>query len=169
MSRNSRRQQVHDFFRDRIETTGAAPTYREAGDAARMSAVAAWKHVQALVAEGKLVRRGRTIDLPGRADLSGVGTEQLRAELARRGVTLDALEQPKVPMDEGRPCAANGCSNRVRRGHLMCRDHWMALPGGYRDDIFRAFRARQAQAYQTAVEAARDYLGGFTRVVERAQ
>lgn len=170
MRAHSHRPQVLAFYRDRIEATGNAPSGPEAAQEIGISNVAVWKHVQGLLHEGKLVRRkDGSIDLPGRFDLSAVPSAQLRAELARRGVTMDALEQPRLMMDEGRPCAANGCFTRVRRGHLMCWEHWTALPQRLRDDILRAFRARDTEAYQEAVEAARDHLGGFTRIAERVE
>jgi hypothetical protein len=80
---------------------------------------------------------------------------------------MDALERPKLLPNEGRACAANFCTERVRRGMLMCREHWFQLPQYMRSAILNAWSARHMQAYGEAVEAARDYLGGFTRVVER--
>jgi hypothetical protein len=163
-------------FRAFVERTGFSPTCRELGDAVGMSAVGAWKHLQALVAGGTLVKApkaprkrasGVAVTLPERANLAVVPTEQLRGELARRGVTLDALAQPEPLMDEGRCCAANFCRDRVGRGMLMCRSHWFRLPIQMRRAITNAWGARQMRAYQEAVEAARDFLGGFTRVVER--
>jgi hypothetical protein len=164
-----RRQMVLAFYRERIEGTGAAPTLGEAGNHIGISAVAVHRHVRILVSEGKLVRNGREIDLPGRFDLTPIPTEALRAELGRRGVTMAALDAPSLRWDEGRPCAANHCQERVRRGMLMCRRHWFGLPAGMRSDIMNAWGARNMQAYQQAVEAARDHLGGFTRVVERVE
>jgi hypothetical protein len=169
MRADSHRPQVLAAFRTHFEKYGRSPTCRQLGLDVGISAVAAWKNVQALIYDRKLLKNAdgsvSLADWP--ADLSTVPTGKLRGELARRGVTLDALKEPKLLWDEGRPCAANHCPERVRRGHLMCRDHWLSLPIGYRRDILTAWGARQVQAYQEAVERARDYHGGFTRVVER--
>jgi hypothetical protein len=80
---------------------------------------------------------------------------------------MEALDAPSLRWDEGRPCAANHCQERVRRGMLMCREHWFKLPAKYRSDIMNAWSGRHVQAYQEAVEAARNFLGGYTRVAER--
>ena len=80
---------------------------------------------------------------------------------------MDALVAPKLLPTEGRPCAANFCQERVERGKLFCRDHWFDLPPGMRSAIMNAWRARHIQAYQDALEAARNHLGGYTKVVER--
>jgi hypothetical protein len=174
---NSRRQQVVDAFRAHVERFGVNPSCRELGLATGMSSVGAWKHVQAAIGEGILVetkapRSGRprkAVELADRVDLTVFPTDRLRGELARRGLTLDALEQPRPLLDEGRACAANHCINRVGRGMLMCREHWFRLPPSYRSDIMNAWSARQLQAYGQAVEAARNFLGGFTSVVERVE
>lgn len=164
--RTSRRQQVHDYFRDRIEKTGTSPTYRQAGEDLCMTAPGVWKHVDELVDEGALIRSGRRIDIPQRIDLTLASTDALRGELARRGVTFDALAKPKV-LEGNRFCAAYHCTEQVEPGQLMCREHWFELNADMRSAIMNAWRARHVQAYQDAVEAARDHLGGFTRVVER--
>jgi hypothetical protein len=73
--------------------------------------------VQALIGERKLVApRTAASILPDRIDLTGIPTEQLRGELARRGVTLDALDGRRCSWNEGRACAANHCYDRVGRG-----------------------------------------------------
>lgn len=158
------------FVRDRIEQLGFAPTIAEIADHFEVTPGTARSIVEALVRQGRLTRtsaRTRNLAIPGEVDLSGVGTERLRAELARRGVTLDALDEPRLM--RGRPCAANGCVSLVERGKLMCRPHWFALPAAMRSAIMNAWAGRHMQAYQEAVEAARDRLGGFTRVVERVE
>lgn len=166
--RGATRAKVFAFVRRHLEQTGEQPTCKEAGAAAGVSSVAAWKHIQTLIGEGKLVSRGGgRIALPEYADLSGTPTDQLRGELARRGETMEALEAPKLLHFQGRPCAANFCEERVRRGMLMCRRHWFQLPPRMRSDIMNAWGARQMQAYQEAVEAARNHLGGFTTLAER--
>jgi hypothetical protein len=160
----SRRQDVLDAYRAHLETIGNAPTCRELGDKVGMSHVGAWKHVRALTEAGIISENGGLSD---HIDLTSVPTDKLRAELARRGFTMDALKEPKLLDDEGRPCAANGCRERIQRGRLFCREHWYALPYEMRAAIHAAFSARRVLAYSDAVEAARDHLGGFTRVVER--
>jgi hypothetical protein len=163
------RSRIRDFVRSRIESVGAAPTYREIGDHVGISAPAAWKHIAALVEEGVFVRKGERgpIYLPDHVDLTSIATDALRGELARRGVTFDALAMPKAI--EGRACAAYHCGELVKPGQLMCREHWFALPPEMRSDIMNAWRSRQVQAYQDAVEAARNHLGGFTTVAERVE
>ena len=166
--RNLRYRQVVDLLRERIETTGSGPRYSDVGAAIGISAVAAWKHAQRAVAEGLFVKLPNgQLRLPGAIDLAGVPSGRLRGELARRGVTFDALEEPKLLPNEGRPCAAIFCEERVERGKLFCRHHWFQLPQRMRSAILNAWSARQMQAYGDALEAARDYLGGFTRVVDR--
>lgn len=171
MKRESRRQQILDAFRTHVETFGGAPTCRELGESVGMSAPGAWNHLQALIREGTLMRLANgKVMLPGRVDLSPIPTERLRGELARRGVTMDALDAPAIPMrSKGRYCAADGCGERVTPGKLMCRRHWFQLPRDMRAAILSAWSARRAEPYQEAVEAARNYLGGFTRVVERVE
>ena len=171
MKQGVTRRKVGAFVRDYFDRFDEQPTCREIGDALGISAVAAWKHIQTLVGERKLIRLGGgMIALPDDdGSLSVVRTSDLKAELARRGETLSALDQPKMPMDEGRPCAANFCQERVGRGKLFCREHWFRLPPKMRSAIMNAWGARHVQDYQEAVEAARDHLGGFTRVVERVQ
>lgn len=175
MTRRNRRQEVHDLYREAIERTGKSPSCRDAGKVLGMSAVGVWKHVQTLIVDGKLMksaplRVGRPVTelaLPETIDLSAISTDRLRGELARRGITLDALQRPKLLNNEGRACAANHCQTRVGRGMLMCREHWFQLPPGHRSDIMNAWAGRHQQAFQEALERARDHLGGFTRVVER--
>jgi hypothetical protein len=168
MRKGSRREKVMEAARTRLEA-GIRPTFRDLGDATGMSAVGAWKHVQKLIGEGRLRVGPEGIELPDLKDLRSIATDRLRGELARRGVTLDALEEPKPLWNSGRSCAANHCMERVRRGQLMCRRHWFQLPRDLRSAIMDSWSARHMQAYQEAVEAARDHLGGFTRVVERVE
>lgn len=167
-----RQAQVFDFIRDRIERVGVSPKLEEIAEAFGFSRPRACVIVNALVEQRRLTRKHRGAQglcLPGHINLSGATTDQLRGELARRGVTFQALNTAPLRYDQGQPCAANRCANRVRRGHLMCREHWFRLPANYRSAIMNAWSARQPQAYGEAVEAARDLLGGYTRVVERAE
>lgn len=168
-----RREQIYAFMRDRFEAHGPMPASRELGRRFGISNVAAWKHVKALVEEGRLLDAGKgQVTFPDAdppIDLRAVRTSTLRAELARRGVTFEALQAPRLPLGEGRACAANQCHNRVQRGHLMCREHWWKLEPRMRTAILRAYNSRDSQGYSDAVETARDFLGGFTHVVERCE
>jgi hypothetical protein len=165
-----RQAEVFAYIRDHIENTGRAPVLQAIADRFGFSKPRASIIVSEIVEQGALNRvhpGTHGLRLPGQFDLSPVATELLRAELARRGVTFDALEEPRLLRNEGRPCAANHCFERVKPGRLMCRDHWFQLPEAYRRDILRAWGARQMQAYQEALERARDFLGGYNSVVER--
>lgn len=77
-----------DFIRDRIATTGSAPTYQEISTHLGWSARSgAHRVVDALIRQGALVRlpnRQRGIALADGPRLSTVPTAALRAELARR-------------------------------------------------------------------------------------
>ncbi len=157
------------FIRDRIEQVESSPSYAEIAEHLGSSKSRVHRFVNALIDEGLLKRTGakvRNLALAGSIDLRPVTTEALRAELARRGVTFDALETPRA-FGRGRPCAAHGCDVQVRPGMLMCREHWFQVRKPTRDAIMAAWSARDMQAYQEAVEAARDQVGGFHRVVER--
>lgn len=70
-------------------------------------------------------------------------------------------------------CAVQSCHSTVERGMLMCKSHWFSLPKPLRDDVWRTWRAVQANwrgtltaeqqlariaAYRDAVRAAQDYL-----------
>lgn len=164
-----RQAQVFAFIRDRIEGVGAAPILEEIAERFKFSKPRASIIVREIVEQGALKRDHngtQGLRLPGHVDLTTVGTETLRNELARRGVTMDALETPRVLSGERR-CAANHCTEKVRPGQLMCRNHWFELPAHMRSAIMNAWSARHMRAYQEAVEAARDHLGGFTRVLDR--
>jgi hypothetical protein len=164
MMHGTRRQQVMDEYRRYIEGAGMPPSLRHVGDKLGITAPAVYKHRQALLHEGKLVYTNGRLDLPGRIDLAEVSTQAMRAELARRGETFDALMS--APIERGRYCAAHHCATKVQPGRLFCRDHWFALPPAMRSDIMNAWRARATQAYGEAVEAARNHLGGFAKVSE---
>lgn len=78
-----------DFIRDRLTATGVAPTREEIaaklGFAAKSTAA---RLVDSLERQGLIIReahRARNIRLPGAPVLTIVPTEELRAELARRG------------------------------------------------------------------------------------
>jgi SOS-response transcriptional repressor LexA len=85
---SARREQVFAFVCRFIEQHGYSPTLDEIGAAFSFSAPAAWRHVSALLADGRLRRRqgerDRYLAIPGRVDLIPVPTDALVAELARR-------------------------------------------------------------------------------------
>ena len=148
---------VLDMVRDRVTEAGYSPTIAEIAGEFGLSPSRAGDIVNGLVRKGKLVKaRGeqrnlRPADAP---DLSTVGTGALRAELARRGHSLEALVRKPMPVFAGRKCAATYCQDRVTPGNLMCRDHWLSLPKSLRDRIFRTFRAKDEDAYGEAVREA---------------
>jgi SOS-response transcriptional repressor LexA len=81
----ARQQVVYDFVRKHLDEKGRPPTFYEIGDYFRMTHVGAWRHVRALLDQGKLVRASDgSLAIPGRVDLSPVPTEALISELARR-------------------------------------------------------------------------------------
>lgn len=159
---------VLDLVRERITGTGYAPTIREIVAVVGGGVGGVHKIVDDLVAAGHLARsvgevRGlRLVDMP---NLRVVGTAALRAELARRGVTMEAL-MPRETKAVGRwgarsvTCAADTCGNAVRPGMLMCRTHWFALPRDLQDRIKQTFARRDVDAYQAAVTTARDLIDG---------
>jgi hypothetical protein len=60
-------------------------------------------------------------------------------------------------------CQAVGCQHLVKRGHLMCADHWRMVPKALREAVWEAWRwqrrtnSRDAlQAYLKAKRAAID-------------
>lgn len=163
-----------DFVRDRISRFGFAPLQQEIADALGVSVPRANHVISDLVEAGHLTRvpgQRRGLALPGTPDLRSVGTEQLRGELARRGLTFDALAIPEPLAYQGRPCAATCCGIEVERGKLMCRRHWHQLPRPLRDNIVNAFYARDLDAYRAMVGEAIDLAdaASFDRLFEDAR
>ena len=164
-------ERVFGFVRDQLDMIGIAPTLPEIAAEVGVGQGSAEAAVASLVRQRRLVRTPgtvRNLRVAGQVDLRPVGTETLKAELARRGVTLDALSAPR-PLAGGRPCAANGCQVHVRPGMLMCRDHWFKVRKPLRDAIMASWSVRDTESYQKAVEMARHELGGFSTVVERVE
>ena len=79
-------------------------------------------------------------------------------------------------------CAVPSCHVTVERGMLMCKSHWFSLPKPLRDDVWRTWRAVQANrrgtltaeqqlariaAYRDAVRAAQDYLATVPKTPAR--
>ena len=152
---------VLDYVRERV-ASGVPPTLEQIGVQAMGGAVKsnAYRVVSSLVSQGKLSRqRGKTrgIALADQPDLTAASTEQLKAELARRGVTLEALAVPtRMAFGRAVSCAADSCQMQVRPGHLFCRDHWFSLDRGLRDGILAAYGAKDVDRYQELVSRARD-------------
>lgn len=153
------------FVRDYIgRTGGTSPSYDEIaaaigrpGQKGRVAVI-----VERLVSAGKLTKRfnrARSIELVGAGDLTSFTTEQLRAELARRGVTMDALMTPRPIACGTTPrCAHDACLEPVTIGRLFCRPHWHALTERQQRAITQAFGRKDAAAYERAVREARDFL-----------
>jgi repressor LexA len=81
------REKVYDFVCRYFDAKGHAPTLYEIGAEFGITHVGAWKHVQALIAEGLLSRASghhRALRITGRVDLRPVPTDKLVSEIARR-------------------------------------------------------------------------------------
>lgn len=154
--------EVLDHVREMIAVSGWSPTIREIGSRFNVTVSNAHRVVEALVQAGHLTRSAdkvRNLRVADLADLRAVPTAVIAAELARRGVTLAALN-PNAPRAVGqRPtCAANGCPTGVERGHLMCRRHWLMLPPALRTRILQSNARRDQSAFERAVTDARDLI-----------
>jgi DNA-binding MarR family transcriptional regulator len=163
---------VLDIVRERLDA-GLSPSFGEVADACGVTRPTATEAVSRLVEAGylrRVARRHRSIALADRPDLRAVSSEQLAAELARRGKTFGAIGGYNRPtMARGAvTCAADCCQVPVRRGHLFCRDHWFALPEQLRQRILASFGAKDVEGYEMAVTEARDRLdGSFAQRVVR--
>lgn len=55
-------------------------------------------------------------------------------------------------------CSARRCERSRAAGHLMCRDHWFAVPKEIRDQVLATYRRnaglRQSPEYFDAITAA---------------
>lgn len=159
--------QALDLIRERIAVAGFAPTYRELAAEIGVTLSGAHRCVDGLVCIGAVKRtpaksRGLMIaDLP---DMRPVPTDVLTAELARRGVSLSALN-PAAPRAIGHEvtCAADTCGTVVQRGHLMCWAHWRVLPLELRNRILRSNSTRNQRAFEHAVTEARDLIDNDNR------
>lgn len=167
---------VLDYYRDRITRGGFVPTQVEAARHFGVSTMRVNTILRRLEDAGYLVRtpgQVRGVELAGAVSLVAVPSDALRAELARRGELLDALDGGQIK-HFGRPrsygagtgtCAAPGCQLEVQRGHLMCLSHWRALPFELRERILSSHRAARrsrhpsdAARYGEVVSEARDLL-----------
>ena len=148
--------QALDYIRDHVTALGFSPTLKEIASHLQIKPGGVPDVVRGLEQAGRIRRNGgknRNIKVVGLTDLRGVGTDALRAELARRGFTLDSLVEQ--PLRNGAPCAFDPCGETVGCGKLFCRAHWFAIPLDIRNDIFRAHRSGDVEAYGEAIEQAR--------------
>jgi hypothetical protein len=184
-----RQARIFDTIRDHIERIGLAPTLEEIGAATGIASKSNLSvQIGVLVKLGLLRRTAasrRNLALADSVDLRPVPTAALQAELARRGVTTEALDdapaaaawnrQSPLALSRHARCAADGCDGGVRPGWLMCRAHWHSLPHDLQREIFRTYEAARRlqrsrprwdgerqdaeQAYLAAVQQARDVAG----------
>lgn len=152
---------VLDNVREAIAVGGLSPTIADVAKLTGTPYGTATYAVKALIDAGLLAKEksGHGLRLPDAIDLRGVATGELTAELARRGVTLASLDR-NAPRALGRvvTCAADCCATPVERGHLMCRQHWFALPPMLRERITRSNARRDNIAFERAVTEARDLI-----------
>jgi len=162
------------YIRDYIGRAGFSPSYTDvARHLGLVSKSNVHRIVQALCEAGHIrtrPHRARSIELVDRReDLRAVPLDALRAELARRGLTFDALASAPKPLAKGSAtCAAECCQLVVEEGMLFCRPHWADLPRDLRDDIWKAFRRKDRERFEMLVTEARELVGlRYERVVER--
>lgn len=157
--------EAFDFVRDRITLTGYPPSIREiAAHLNLASHSGASRLIEALVEAGKLGRHpGKDcgLFLIGEPDLRSASLDAIRAELARRGETLESL-QARAPDPTARHarCAADTCGAAVRRGHLFCLTHWRALPSDLQTGLLAAHRRGNRRHFQMLLTTARDIADG---------
>lgn len=150
------------FIREEFARTGVSPSMQAIADRLGTGKSTAFRLVDMLIGAGLVAKQPgmvRGLRVVGQPDLRTVSTDELRAELARRGLNFEGLPENLPPQNIGRTaktCAASYCRSSVQPGHLFCRPHWYALPQDLRDDIFRAFRAKDQDAYADAFSRARD-------------
>jgi hypothetical protein len=160
-------QRVLDAVRNLVVESACRPSLRELADYLDMGLSQTHSIVDALVRSGHLTRdpgRPRSLGVPDAPDLRSVSTSAIRAELARRGLTFEALA-PKATIARGtaRSCAADTCGHAVDPGQLFCRDHWFKLPRDIQDGIRQAYARRDTGRYQDLVAEARDLCDGGQR------
>jgi repressor LexA len=166
-----RQLEVLDYVRDMITRAGFAPTYQEIADQLGIVKSKAHEHVQALVRAGKLrspANRMRGIELVDTVDLRAVDTERLRAELARRGESLDALDRPqrRVFARGAVACATSCCDVEVPPGHLFCLRHWRRISPVTQSALLHAHRV--ATETRSAEDVSR-YQEAFTKAKDEAE
>lgn len=52
------------------------------------------------------------------------------------------------------PCAVPGCGVGIPQEFLMCGRHWLSLPKGLREAVWRTYRAGASEEYLAAQEKA---------------
>lgn len=167
-----RQLEIFDFVRERIDMLGVSPTYQQIADHFGMTKSNAFAHVEELIGDGLLARtrargdkRKNSLIPVGVPDVRRVPTSRIQSELARRGLTFEALDSGvrKAFAKGAVTCAADCCDNEVRRGQLFCLKHWRAVPCDLQDAILSAHRRRDRDGYQAAVAEARDVAAGYGR------
>jgi len=53
-----------------------------------------------------------------------------------------------------RCCVIRGCVNGRLSTQIMCRVHWLLVPGPLRDEIWRTYRRKQRPSWRVAVREA---------------
>lgn len=154
---------VLDAFRAHVEQFGTEPTSRHlAATLGYSSQGSIHRTLEILVDLKHLERetpRGRRARFRLAApDLRMVPLDALKAELARRGVTLGALDRPETRTMSSKVahCAADGCQIDVEEGHLMCRKHWWSLPQWLQRGLFQAHNHRDVAKFSELLVKARD-------------
>lgn len=160
-----RQLEALDFVRDRITLAGFAPTVREIGRHLGISSPSSVARLLEGLSDAGHIRlangRHRGIELAGQPDLRAASIDAIRAELARRGETLESLQaQSSVGMARHAACAADTCGVRVQPGRLFCLTHWRALPGDLQRDLLAAHRRRDLRRFQELLVQARDIADG---------
>src|SRR3989304_8510152 len=93
-----RQQQILDFIKQHIQSTGSAPTLREIADAIGVSSLATvHEHLQTLVAKGLIKRktgRVRAIDVKIPLDFSATGMEVPILGFIAAGGPIEAFQDP---------------------------------------------------------------------------
>jgi hypothetical protein len=153
--------EAFDYIRDRITLTGYPPSFREIAAQLHLSSLSAVSRlIEALVEAGKLGKhagKDRGLYLTGEPDLRTASLDAIRAELARRGETLESLQAraPDLTARHAR-CAADTCGAPVQRGHLFCLTHWRALPSDLQSGLLAAHRRGNQRHFQMLLTKARD-------------
>lgn len=154
---------VLDAFRTHVEQFGIAPTSRHlATTLGYASHTTVYKTLQ-ILADLKQLERETPLGRRARfrlaaPDLRMVPLDALKAELARRGVTLGALDRPETRTLSSKVahCAADGCDVDVQRGHLMCWAHWSVLPRALQHGLFEAHGKRDTATFAELLVQAKD-------------
>ncbi len=97
-----RQQQILDFIKQHIQTTGSAPTLREIADAIGVSSLATvHEHLATLVEKGLIKRKSgkvRAIDLVGTVDFSSHGMEVPILGFIAAGAPIEPYTDPNATM-----------------------------------------------------------------------